>query len=278
MLAPSSGPPTDRFHASPRFAVVSTPRSANTWVSTTLADYLGLTWRSAFTPGEVDWHALPERYSIQIHWPRTARFQRLLDRQRAQVVVLVRHPLDTLISIMQFAHQSLSTAHWAGGAGGNERSILGALPSSTDFVEYAVSKRARLLLSISEQWWGPRAVACIRFEDLIADPAAALRQIATAGGIKPVRLVCDVVAAHRFERLQAELRTHYWQGQAGLWRKLLTADVVEQIAPAYERRAKRFGYDLTPDPQLTDKRARAEWHRHVAGVGIFGGPGPHPHG
>src|SRR5437762_2987502 len=44
-----------------RLAVISTPRSGNTWLRGLLASIFGLEERAALTPDDVDWSALPER-------------------------------------------------------------------------------------------------------------------------------------------------------------------------------------------------------------------------
>jgi hypothetical protein len=243
--------------------VIGSPRSANTSTRQILKDLFGLEDSSAFTPDEVEWNALPERIALQIHWAPTRSFTALLNQHRFQVCVLIRHPLDTLISILQLAGRIEATSRWLDGQAGGEQSIAGANPSSEEFLRYSTSSRAQLLLRISPRWWTGRAAMRLRFEDLMADPAGHLGSAVGCFGLDPVAPVADVLADRSFANLQREVPAHYWQGEVGLWRQLLTADRIARLAPVYARQAARFGYDLTPDPQLTLEQAQSEWHRRV---------------
>ena len=51
-----------------RLALVSTPRSGNTWTRAPLGSLYELEQIPVHTPEEVDWEHLPRRCVIQIHW------------------------------------------------------------------------------------------------------------------------------------------------------------------------------------------------------------------
>ena len=144
-----------------RLAVVSTPRVGNMWLRRQLVALYGLEERSSHTPDEVDWPALPSACVLQLHWARTRAFERTLRRNGFRVLVLTRHPLDTLISILHFARHEPETARWLDGAEGDEHSILDADPTSPAFRAYATGRRAHALINLSSRWWD-RSLVSIR--------------------------------------------------------------------------------------------------------------------
>ena len=247
-----------------RFAILSSPRSANTWLRRLLVEYLDLEERAVHTPRELDWSRIPERCVVQLHWPAVPELRRLLDEHAFSVCVLVRHPLDTLISILHFAAHEPQTARWLDGAHGDERAIIGAEPCSDAFLRYATGRRARALIGITPEWWTPRAIARVRFEDLIRRPTDELERIATRSGVEPVIGPAQAVQAVSFARMQQEGgNEHFWQGRPALWRELLPLPYAHELARPYRVHADRFDYDLSPDPALTLDEARRSWQAVV---------------
>jgi hypothetical protein len=103
-----------------RIAVVSTPRSGNTWFRRLLATTYGLEEWAVHNPADLDRAGLSSRCLVQLDWQRVEPFTSMLQRQRFRVVVLSRHPLDVLISILHFAPHEPLTARWLEGEGGDE--------------------------------------------------------------------------------------------------------------------------------------------------------------
>jgi hypothetical protein len=247
--------------------VVSTPRVGNMWLRRQLVALFGLEERSAHTPDEVGWESLPDACVLQLHWPRTREFVRTLDRHGFRVLVIARHPLDVLISILHFAVHEPETNRWLDGAFGGEHSILGAEPSSPAFRAYATSRRARALIDVSSQWW-EHGLMSIRYEDLVAEPAVELRRIVHAVGVTPALPPEAVAGAVTFGSLRQEaVNRHFWQGTPNHWRELLPPPVAAEIARPYTRVLRRLGYDVQPDSRLSYERAAARWQAKLADRG-----------
>jgi hypothetical protein len=244
-----------------RLAILSTPRAGNTWVRRVLAKCIAAPDMAVHWPGDVDWKALPSSCILQLHWHRTARFVDLLTRHQFRIVVLIRHPLDVLISILHFALQDRSTLQWLDSEGGSERAIRGATPCSRAFLQYATSARATALLSISHEWSAQRGAWPLRYEAMVADPIREVLRLTEGLGLPIAQSVEAAVADSTLARLrqQTQCTHHFWQGRPGLWRSLLTADVAGRIARCHERCLVRLGYNVWPDDKLDRARAEENW-------------------
>ena len=248
-----------------RLAVVSTPRAGNMWLRRQLVALFDLEERSAHTPAEVDWESLPKACVLQLHWPRTRSFVKTLDRHGFRVVVLSRHPLDVLISILHFSAHEPQTARWLDGAYGDERSIIGVEPTSHAFWKYATSRRAQALIDLSAQWWKHGLVA-IRYEDLVASPALELQRVADAVGVTPALAPDAVTEQVTFGTLKSETSNqHFWQGQPNHWRALLPELEAGDIAHPHRRVIGKLGYKVDPDPRLTHGEAVDRWRAKATG-------------
>src|SRR5262249_21764911 len=144
-------------------------------------------------PDDVPWGSLPSRCVVQLHWRRIEPFRTQLQREDFQVVALARHPFDVLISILHFAPNEPDTARWLNGEGGDERPIYGLMPRSPGFLDYAVSPRARALLSVSREWWQDPQAHRLRYEHLVADYRYALGQLVEMLGVPPLRGIDQAV-------------------------------------------------------------------------------------
>jgi hypothetical protein len=98
-----------------------------------LASVLELNNLAVHLPDEVNWQALPDRVILQIHWLPDEAFVSRLKQHGFRPIVLARHPLDVLISILVFSQHDDSTLRWLGGAAGNERCICRSLAHERGF-------------------------------------------------------------------------------------------------------------------------------------------------
>lgn len=248
-----------------RVAIVSTPRSGNTWLwhlLTTAYDIPGL---AVHNPIELDWQGLPPACVLQVHWRLIPSFMARLQENGFRVVVMGRHPLDVLISILHFSLHDPATARWLEGEDGNERGIFGAMPRSDAFRDYATGPRAAALLSVSSEWWHVPGVLQVRYEDLNANPQAELERVISGLGNSPVKPVPEAIEATTIPKLRARWQNnhYFWKGKTRLWRSLLTACDVEAIAPALERFINTLGYEISPDPELDASQADSNWLKFV---------------
>jgi hypothetical protein len=226
-----------------------------------LALVFGIPDLAIHDPADVDWATLPDECVLQIHWHRTPAFLKLLEQHRFAAVVLARHPLDVLLSILHFAPHEPRTARWLNGEGGDESAIWGAMPCSSAFQKYALGSRATALLSVSREWWYAPDCRPVHYEDLVADPARELQRLVRSFDRAIGHPLSEAIAATTLARLRAAgpCRHHFWQGKPGLWKKLLPDKEADQIAAAQALSFTELGYDCDPDPELEWRQADAHW-------------------
>jgi hypothetical protein len=212
-------------------------------------------------PDDLNWADLPEKCVLQLHWHRTAALVQQLREEGFRILSVARHPLDVLISILQFCLHDDSTLQWLDGEGGDERPIHGAMPGSAVFLDYAVGPRAAALMTVSREWKSAPECLPVRYEDLVADGVGELTRIADALGEPTDRPIAEVVAGATIPKLQDRtgVAHHFWQGRPDLWRSLLIAPAVERIAAARHDYCAELGYSCAPDPLLNPAQAEAHW-------------------
>ncbi len=243
-----------------RVALISSPRSGNTWLRYLLRSACGLTELAENNPWDVDWGSLPDRCVLQMHCHRDHEVLDQLAAHGFRLVHLLRHPLDLLVSILQCCATAADTHLWVAGEGGDESTIKGRGPQDPEFLEYATGPRARVLLSISLQWWtagGPGAR--LRYEDLVADPVGVLARTLDEIGVEPVAPLETVVEANRIDRLRPLAPTFFWRGEPGLWRRVVPAPLADEIYASHRHVFRVGGHPCDPDPNLTRERAAATW-------------------
>src|SRR3954454_23344239 len=118
-----------RIPARVHLAIISTPRSGNTWLRHLLGTSLALRHFPRLTPEECPWDAWPDRCALQAHWMPEDDILQRLDEHRFQVITLARHPLDVLVSLLQFDQT------WHTGRG-----LAGLDPTSPGFLSYATGE------------------------------------------------------------------------------------------------------------------------------------------
>ncbi len=245
-----------------RLAVVSTPRTGNTWLRYLLSQMYGVPETAVHNPADLDWAQLPEGFVVQIHWHHVEPFVGSLRERGFLVVSPARHPLDVLVSILHFAPREPLTRRWLEGEAGTEVALSGSDPQSDAFLRYAQSGRAAALLSVTPEWWVDPAVLRVRYEDLVGDPVGQLERLVEMIGVVPHRSMRAAIDSCRIEKLRPTFpNQHFWRGQPGLWRALVLAGHARAIADFHRDTFQALGYGCEPDPHLSERAARRNWLR-----------------
>lgn len=251
-------------HSMLRLALVSTPRSGNTWTRELLGSLFELEQIPVHNPAELDWENLPHRCVIQIHWYPEESFLSRLERHGVRVAVMARHPLDVLMSWLNYVYYIHQEGYCPGGGACLDCAIVGVLPRSDSFLEWTRSEYARCLLFHSPSWWNRTGVLRVRYEDLVADTQGALERLASEIGDLPRRPIAEVVEANAIGRKKPGHEVwhfHYWQGQPGLWKDLLPAAEARAIATSIPEPFGTLGYPCDPNERLESFEADRNWNR-----------------
>lgn len=247
---------------SARIAIVSTPRSGNTWLRGMLSRVFGLQEIAIHTPEELDWDRAPKRCAVQIHWLRTDPFPGLLDRHGFQVVTLARHPLDVLLSALNYNSYTHFRESCPEGPSCPTCAILEAKPRDPAFLDYCCVHEGPSILSHSPDWWPAPGVHRVRYESLVHEPHETLGALVTALGLDVRKSVDEAVADYDMNLLRSYRETmhyHYWQGRPGLWRTMLPAAEARRIAATHAEVFSTLDYQCDPDESLTDLQADLNW-------------------
>jgi hypothetical protein len=226
-----------------RVAVISTPRCGNTWVRSVLGDILRLEQLAVHNYTELG--SIPERAIVQLHWYREPGFQRFLRDYGFKTLVLARHPLDVLVSILNFIRHEPLTARWLDGNAEIPSSLVGESPTSKEFLRYATSWGAENVLGISYQWWHDPYAIKVRYEQLVERPGQTLLKLARLfdPGVSD-----ENGAIGRFDLayFQSLPNKHGWQGRPGLWRELIVYFDALRIYRRHQRLFYVMGYSVRP--------------------------------
>jgi hypothetical protein len=257
---PSETPDVDGM----RVAIVSTPRSGNTWLRGLLARVYQLKELAVHRPDEIDWWALPPRCALQIHWKLEVSFVAELARHGFHSVVIARHPLDVLISALNYNYYTHSREECPDPSTCEPCSLLDATPRSEAFLTYACSQSGDGVLTYSRDWWAQDWAHRVRYEDLVERPVEALEGLIGSLGVAIRSPVGEAVELFDLERRRARETVwhyHYWQGRPGLWRSLIPAAEARRIEDAQRSVFEVLGYACDPDESLSDVQADLNWYR-----------------
>jgi hypothetical protein len=252
-----SGPHPEAGAAPLRVAIISTPRSGNTWLRRVLARSFALDEVAIHHPWAIAVDTVPPRAVIQMHWPRDETAMKLVEDLGGQVVTIVRHPLDVFLSIVRFSRYEPLTALWLLGAHGNEEGVVAHGPNDQAAIDYASGQRFRALLAVTAEWWD-HAVP-LTYERAAGDPHATVLDLAGALGVVPASDPADAVRDNTFERLHSLDPGHHPVGPSKTWREFLTADTIAAIRGPLSWHVDRFGYDTSVDSAPDIVEATRKW-------------------
>lgn len=242
-----------------RLLIVSTPRSGNTWFRHLLCGALDVPELAVHRPGDVNWAALPHSCVIQMHWRARPDVLKICREFGIRPIVIVRHPLDVLISVLHFCTFEPETRSWLDGEGGGEGAIQGKDPADPAFAAYALSPRAAALLAASMEWM-ERGVPFVRFENLVARTQPELERFLHRLRAAPVRPLAKVIEEHTLEKSRRAFNNqHSWQGRPGIWRHLVGRDLAWRIQQAHAPVFESQGYHVDDACDRTPEEIRAYW-------------------
>ena len=243
-----------------RLAIVGTPRCGNTWLRLLIADCCGIAEFAEHRVDDFAWHDLPDEFVLQVHAHPRPELRARLQRLGIRPIALARHPLDVLISILQYASPTTDSERWLDGEGGDETSLHDASPTGESFARYALGQRADALLSLTPEWYADPGCARVRYEDLAADPQTTLS--ALLGRRAASRRISEAVEHHTVGAVRAAVGAqHVWQGRPGLWRGLLPREVASPIAAHHAGVLRALGYACELDGTPSRPEAEELWRR-----------------
>jgi hypothetical protein len=245
-----------------RIAFVGSPRSGNVWLHRILIHSLSLSAYAVHTPDEFAWDNIPSRCILQLHWRPESAFRNKLASLGFTPLVLRRHPLDLLISILHFCRHEPQTARWLAGLGGDENKIINAAPTDHAFVEYACSERARALLSLSSEWVDKPETIDLPYEQLVADPfqtvSSLIERLGQQTDPSQIKAALD---SNALPVMRQTGNCHGWMGQPGIWRRLILANDAAMIVQAHKNLFQLQGYSMEPDRSLTSSDSLSLWEK-----------------
>lgn len=238
-----------------RLAIISSPRSGNTWLRRVLAD--GLKLHEIAVHNFLDIQEVPDRCILQIHWYREPNFQAFLQRNNFRVITLSRHPLDVLLSVLRFIRYEPETARWLEGNCAIPETLKEATPTSGAFLEYALGFGFENLLSVSYQWWHDEHAIKVRYEQLVTNADTEAQRLASLLDASE-EAILTALTQNPLSKLQATPNRHGWMGQPGLWRDLIPSVAADAIQVRHRILFERMGYAIEQS-FLTDADAERQW-------------------
>jgi len=216
-----------------RVAVVSSPRSGNSWIRSTLAGCLDAHDLAFHRPTDAP-DKLPSRCIVQIHWDRTDEFLAWLTHHKMRVMTIARHPLDVLLSAVRYGIHARDVREWLEGETGLPVYIPGS--GTAEFLEYCLSKGASRLLGVTPQWWQFQPAIKVRYEDFVSNPPNTFESLLHELGGDAERLP-EMLRLHSLKNMRRTPNRHGWRGEPGHWTRLIASRDAQAI---YERHADVF--------------------------------------
>jgi hypothetical protein len=238
-----------------RLAIVSSPRSGNSFIRFILADALGWPTRAIHSVTEAP-DELPKNFILQIHWEHEPAFVHWLTEREFSVLTIARHPLDTLLSAIRFSYHNSSVARWLDGRARMPVRLGEAGTASDEFLAYCLSDGAAALLAISAGWWSPASLG-LRYEDVVADPIGELRPIIERLGGSEDKLK-EAIAKYSLEGMRELHGQHGWRADPGHWKHLVPTVAAVRIYLRHRSVFKTLSYGM-PVSCTTAASAARNW-------------------
>jgi len=225
-----------------KILILATPKTGNTWLRSLLRfaydlpiEELPLEWTRDCADG------LPERFVAHQHLRPDADLIRWLLENDAVVLTTIRHPGDAFLSLFHFLKWQDSDPDPKAA----QLKLDGEQPGkhALGYVKYSFTRTYAL-----SQSWARLGAHTVRYEDLLANPLARLRELtARIAPVEDERLMAAVFLSRPdlMVRSGGVDARHMRTGTAGTWRKELPLDIVDvmrSIEP-YATACRHYGYD-----------------------------------
>lgn len=243
-----------------RFAIVSSPRSGNTWFRNMISDLFGLPQLAVHRIDNVS--ELPDSVVLQFHTYPTKAALEFFAVNGFRVLAIARHPLDILMSVLHFSQHEPQVENWLDGETGAER-LLGASPTSTAFYDYALSTGFSHLLNVTPQWKGILEFDSFFFyENLIANPQAELSKLwseETLAQENIAQSIEEAVDRNSLDRLARESNHHGWKGLVNNWVNYIPASLAQEVLQRNSAAFDELGYSVDQAKELSNSQIDLKW-------------------
>jgi hypothetical protein len=183
-----------------RILILSTPKTGNTWLRHLLAGVYRLP--QFYVPPPLDCAKLDkagERWVTHYHTRPNRELLSWIRTNRAVVVTTIRHPGDVLLSLYHHVHEFRNETI--------DQDFLRRMLSTgferRGMTTYAADQPFSADLDCSLEWMACEGTHTVRFEDLRADPVAALRELTSRIHPAPLERIeaavemCDIDVMRR---------------------------------------------------------------------------------
>lgn len=231
-----------------KIAIVSTPKTGNTWLKLLLSEIYGLPMISlppALSPN--GWEDFGARWVSHQHYLPDPALLAWGKKQGVVFVTSVRHPADVLVSLRHYLATRGDTQL---GEPADPEHLVG--DPGTSFGSHArayVERGFFYLLQNSISWICGGWSLPVRYEDLYERPLETLREL--TGRIHPVsderlQRAIDRCAIGRLQKRSQSDRQFFRRGGSGGWRTELPADLQSLLfsTEPYRTQLELLGYSL----------------------------------
>lgn len=243
-----------------RIAIVATPRVGNTWVNYSIAELGNIPTIGLHRHTDIENITLPPEILIQIHASYGDKgFKKFLSDNHFRVITVLRHPLDTLISMLRFIQVQTSPLQWLDGSAGTIR-LYGEGPSSQHFIDWCLSDEAERLLKISYEWSRSNEVISIRYEDMLDRPvdiiSTTLRKLNMKVSKKRTQ---DVISKYSPDFFRNNANKHSWNATKDNWTNFFTISDANKIYKKHQEIFDGLHYDVKAATNTSREENLAKW-------------------
>lgn len=237
-----------------RIVIAGPPKTGNMWLKCLLGRAYGLRWLRPFeTPERPDAESLlawlaagrfPEDTIFHQHYDYSPEIAAALKATPAHLVTIIRDPYDAFVSTYYTLQLHAENRNEKGR---KFTELMGKPLDDPEVIAFLRQGGYRNNLQKARDWATSGAAVVLRYEELIADPLAALRT--AAAQIAPVadsqlELAIDYCRADRMRERTKGGRQHVRAATVGDSKRQLTAEHFVAFRDAYADLIEELGYPV----------------------------------